>query len=342
MLLTDARRAARTGPNGELIPLDEQDRTRVGSRRDRRGRRARLRDAVAAGRWPVSAAGGDRRGARRGAARRGHGLAQILALYGVLKRMSDNPMVTLNRAIAAAMVHGPAAGLELLDGAGWRRAHRGPLSARRGARALVREVRRSEPRDHALSRGGGADDKHSRTKLSTHKSCATREQLTKRRSARRAQGQAARNARQRECQTARMPDSANARRRECQTARMPDSAECQTAPNARQRRMPNGVECQRAWNAKGRGMPKGGLRRICRATLATERPIAWCTAVYAHCGIWRCLAFGAVWHSRCLAFAPSGISRRLARRSSAGPAQFGPLRRSGPAPFHASGALLDL
>ena len=40
---------------------------------------------------------------------------QILALYGLLKRMSDNPMVTLNHAIATAMVHGPAAGLELLE-----------------------------------------------------------------------------------------------------------------------------------------------------------------------------------------------------------------------------------
>ena len=39
---------------------------------------------------------------------------QILALYGVLDRLSDNPMVTLNHAIATAMVHGPAAGLELL------------------------------------------------------------------------------------------------------------------------------------------------------------------------------------------------------------------------------------
>src|SRR5258708_4357540 len=39
---------------------------------------------------------------------------QILALYGLLKRMSDNPMVTLNHAIAAAMVNGPAAGLTLL------------------------------------------------------------------------------------------------------------------------------------------------------------------------------------------------------------------------------------
>jgi predicted RNA polymerase sigma factor len=40
---------------------------------------------------------------------------QILALYGVLEQMSDNPMVTLNHAIAVAMVHGPAAGLERLS-----------------------------------------------------------------------------------------------------------------------------------------------------------------------------------------------------------------------------------
>jgi predicted RNA polymerase sigma factor len=41
--------------------------------------------------------------------------AEILGLYGLLARMSDNPMVALNHAIATAMVHGPAAGLERLD-----------------------------------------------------------------------------------------------------------------------------------------------------------------------------------------------------------------------------------
>ena len=40
---------------------------------------------------------------------------QILALYGVRERMSDNPMVSLNRAIAAAMVHGPRAGLDQIE-----------------------------------------------------------------------------------------------------------------------------------------------------------------------------------------------------------------------------------
>jgi predicted RNA polymerase sigma factor len=40
---------------------------------------------------------------------------QILALYGLLERMSDNPMVKLNKAVAAAMVHGAAAGLAMID-----------------------------------------------------------------------------------------------------------------------------------------------------------------------------------------------------------------------------------
>ena len=40
---------------------------------------------------------------------------QILALYGVLKRITHNPMVTLNHAIAVAMVHGPLEGLALLQ-----------------------------------------------------------------------------------------------------------------------------------------------------------------------------------------------------------------------------------
>ena len=42
--------------------------------------------------------------------------SEILALYDLLERMTGNPMVTLNRAVAAAMVEGPAAGLLLLDG----------------------------------------------------------------------------------------------------------------------------------------------------------------------------------------------------------------------------------
>src|SRR5262249_52083717 len=115
MLLTDARRAARTGAAGELIPLDEQDRGRWD------------RAAIAEGVALVTAA--PRRG-RIGAYQLQAAMAavhdeapsaeatdwpQILALYGLLLQMSDNPMVALNHAIATAMVRGPAAGLERLD-----------------------------------------------------------------------------------------------------------------------------------------------------------------------------------------------------------------------------------
>ena len=115
MLLTDARRAARTGPHGELIPLDEQDRSLWNARLISEGI-----DLVseALSRGPVGAY------ALQAAIAAVHDEArstaetdwpQILALYDVLERMADNPMVSLNRAIATAMVHGPAKGLELID-----------------------------------------------------------------------------------------------------------------------------------------------------------------------------------------------------------------------------------
>ncbi|HZW80757.1 MAG TPA: sigma-70 family RNA polymerase sigma factor [Candidatus Deferrimicrobiaceae bacterium] len=114
MLLTDARRAARTGPNEQLIPLDKQDRTLWDRVEISEGTELvtaalskasvglyQLQAAIAAVHdeaetvedtdWP-----------------------QILALYELLKRVAPGPMVTLNHAIAAAIVHGPAKGLELL------------------------------------------------------------------------------------------------------------------------------------------------------------------------------------------------------------------------------------
>ena len=116
MLLTDARRAARTGPAGEIVPLDQQDQDAVGPRRDRRGGGARDHDAARRGRWGRTSC---RQRSRRCTTRRRRAgetdWPQILALYGVLMRMTDNPMVALNRAIATAMVDGPAAGLARLD-----------------------------------------------------------------------------------------------------------------------------------------------------------------------------------------------------------------------------------
>jgi predicted RNA polymerase sigma factor len=115
MLLTDARRPARTAPDGAAIPLAEQDRSRwdqdsiaegVALVTDALARTGigpyRLQAAIAAVHdeathsdetdWP-----------------------QILRLYQLLERISDNPVVTLNHAVAAAMVHGSQAGLALLE-----------------------------------------------------------------------------------------------------------------------------------------------------------------------------------------------------------------------------------
>ena len=115
MLLTDARRLARSGPGGEIIPLDHQDRSRWD------------RSAIAEGTAILTAA--IARGAigpyqLQAAIAALHDQApshqetdwpQILALYDLLQRMTDNPMVALSQTIAAAMVHGPAHGLARLD-----------------------------------------------------------------------------------------------------------------------------------------------------------------------------------------------------------------------------------
>lgn len=115
MLLTDARRAARTGANGELIPLDEQDRTLWDQRLIAEGTRlvsaALSRGSIGSYQLQAAIAAVHDEAARA----EDTDWPQILALYSLLERLSDNPMVALNRAIAAAMVHGPAVGLELLE-----------------------------------------------------------------------------------------------------------------------------------------------------------------------------------------------------------------------------------
>jgi RNA polymerase sigma factor (sigma-70 family) len=111
MLLTHARRFARTTPSGDLVPLDEQDRTLWD--------RAAIAEGVAlvaealgrggAGQYRLQAA----IAALHDEAARSEDTdwRQILAFYDMLASLSDNPMVALNRAIALAMVDGPRAGL---------------------------------------------------------------------------------------------------------------------------------------------------------------------------------------------------------------------------------------
>jgi RNA polymerase sigma factor (sigma-70 family) len=114
MLLTDARRPARTGPDGELVPLAEQDRRRwdqvkiaegvtliTGALSQGAPGPYQLQAAIAAvhDEAPSSAA---------------TDWPQILALYDLLLQISDNPVVALNHVVAVAMTRGPDAGLDRL------------------------------------------------------------------------------------------------------------------------------------------------------------------------------------------------------------------------------------
>ncbi|MDI2033522.1 RNA polymerase sigma factor [Paenarthrobacter nitroguajacolicus] len=132
MLLTDSRRAARTMADGTPVPLAEQDRTLWN--------RAQIEEGIAllssvlgrgaAGPYQLQAAIAAVHAEAQSDA--GTDWPQILALYTVLEAVAPSPVVTLNRAVAVAMVKGPAAGLELLAGldAALGRSHR--LDAVRG------------------------------------------------------------------------------------------------------------------------------------------------------------------------------------------------------------------
>jgi RNA polymerase sigma factor (sigma-70 family) len=114
MLLTDARRAARTGAHGELVPLSEQDRARWDAAMIAEGV-ALVTDALSRtvlGPYQLQAAIAAVHDEAPDAA--GTDWPQIVALYELLARVAPNPMVQLNHAVAVAMVDGPRAGLDLL------------------------------------------------------------------------------------------------------------------------------------------------------------------------------------------------------------------------------------
>jgi RNA polymerase sigma factor (sigma-70 family) len=114
MLLTHARRAARTGPGGALVSLADQDRA-LWDRAQLDEGLALVAEALAApsvGPYRLQAAIA---AVHSEAARSAEtDWPQIVGLYMLLERISPNPMFTLNRAVAVAMVDGAGAGLELL------------------------------------------------------------------------------------------------------------------------------------------------------------------------------------------------------------------------------------
>ena len=117
MLLTDARRPARTTADGALVPLPEQDRTRWDAQAIAEGTEliASTLQSAPVGPYQLQAA----IAAVHDEAKRAEDTdwREILMLYELLESTAPGPMVTLNRIVAVAMVHGPAAGLALLDDA---------------------------------------------------------------------------------------------------------------------------------------------------------------------------------------------------------------------------------
>jgi RNA polymerase sigma factor (sigma-70 family) len=114
MLLTDARRAARTEVDGSLVPLDEQRRELWNTAQIEEGVAlvTRTLGTVPIGPYQLQAATAAVHDEAPSAAETDW--PQILALYEVLEQVSPSPVVTLNRAVAVAMVDGPRAGLALL------------------------------------------------------------------------------------------------------------------------------------------------------------------------------------------------------------------------------------
>jgi predicted RNA polymerase sigma factor len=115
MLLTESRRAARTRPDGSLVPLAEQDRRSWDQELIREG------VALVSGALSKTPLGPYQLQAAIAAVHAEAARAedtdwrQILALYDLLEQVSPSPIVTLNRAVAVAMVRGPQSGLDVVD-----------------------------------------------------------------------------------------------------------------------------------------------------------------------------------------------------------------------------------
>jgi RNA polymerase sigma factor (sigma-70 family) len=114
LLLTDARRAARTTGDGSIVPLDEQRRELWNTAQIEEGVAllTRTLGTVPIGPYQLQAAIAAVHDEASSA--NATDWPQILALYEVLERLSPGPVVTLNRAVAVAMVHGPRAGLAVV------------------------------------------------------------------------------------------------------------------------------------------------------------------------------------------------------------------------------------
>jgi RNA polymerase sigma factor (sigma-70 family) len=145
MLLIDARRPARTGPDGSLVPLAEQDRSRWDRKSIDEGRTLITRTLARAPLGPYQLQAAIAAVHDEAARAEDTDWPQIVELYRLLDGLAPGPMVTLGHAVAVAMARGPRAGLALLE----------PLTA---DDRLARHHRLHAVRAHLLELAGDHED----------------------------------------------------------------------------------------------------------------------------------------------------------------------------------------
>jgi RNA polymerase sigma factor (sigma-70 family) len=163
MLLTDARRPARTGHDGALVPLAEQDRSRWDAQAIAEGVALITRSLASAPIGPYQLQAAIAAVHDEAARFEDTDWDQILGLYELLDRLAPGPIVTLNRIVAVAMVHGPEAGL-------------GQLAAAEAEPALAGHHRVDAVRAHLLELAGDHEAAHAAYRLAARRTLSLAEQ----------------------------------------------------------------------------------------------------------------------------------------------------------------------
>jgi predicted RNA polymerase sigma factor len=163
MLLTDARRPARTGPDGALVPLAEQDRAAWDAEAIAQGVELITRTLASAPIGPYQLQAAIAAVHDEAARFEDTDWRQILGLYGLLQTAAPGPMVTLNRIVALAMVHGPTAGLD-------------ELAAAEADPALAGHHRTAAVRAHLLEMAGDRESARAHYRIAARRTFSVPEQ----------------------------------------------------------------------------------------------------------------------------------------------------------------------
>jgi RNA polymerase sigma-70 factor (ECF subfamily) len=159
VLLSESRRSARVAPDGSLVPLAEQDRSRWDAALIAEGQELVRRCLRRGAPGPYQVQAAIQAVHSDAASAEETDWAQVLALYDHLMALTPSPVVALNRAVAVAEVHGPEAALALLDGLDLPRSHLLPAVRADLLRRLGRRAEAAAAYDAALARAGNATER---------------------------------------------------------------------------------------------------------------------------------------------------------------------------------------